>query len=75
MAKFPEPSQTYQHFKGEVYEVISMATDAITDQDTVIYKNSAGKVYTRPFRSWNEMTVDETDQIHRRFQLLKKEAA
>lgn len=35
---------TYQHFKGEVYEVIGLAKHSETLEEMVVYKNEEGDI-------------------------------
>ena len=48
--KYPLPGDTYCHYKGGTYEIISMATHTETNEKLVVYKSiNFGSVYVRPF--------------------------
>lgn len=39
---------TYRHYKGDLYEVIGLATESDTEEDIVVYKNvETGRMFTR----------------------------
>ena len=44
----------YKHYKGGVVEVTSIAIDANTDKDVVVY-NTNGDLYTRPLEEWFDL--------------------
>lgn len=46
----------YKHFKGNMYEVLGMATHSETMEEMVIYKAlyGSGGVWVRPAFMWNE---------------------
>lgn len=51
---YPTPGQQYNHYKGGLYEVISMATHTETNEKLVIYKSiNFGSIYARPYEVWN----------------------
>lgn len=39
----------YQHFKGGMYRVLMVATDANTGEAVVVYLNAKGEPWTRPY--------------------------
>jgi hypothetical protein len=56
--KYPEPGQRYRHYKGGLYEVITMSTHSETGEKEVVYKSILfGSVMHRPLSMWFE-TVD-----------------
>lgn len=58
----------YQHFKGNLYEVIGIATHSETREPMVVYKAlyGDGGLWVRPAAMWTE-TVDQEDYHGPRF--------
>lgn len=58
----------YQHFKGNLYEVIGIATHSETREPIVVYKAlyGDGGLWVRPAAMWTE-TVDREDYHGPRF--------
>lgn len=58
----------YQHFKGNLYEVIGIATHSETREPMVVYKAlyGDGGLWVRPAAMWTE-TVDREDYHGPRF--------
>lgn len=51
---YPTPGQQYSHYKGGLYEVITMSTHTETNEKLVIYKSiNFGSIYARPYEVWN----------------------
>lgn len=52
MAKKPKvvatPGATYEHFKGERYKVIAIATHSETGEPLVVYTDERGMAWARP---------------------------
>jgi hypothetical protein len=70
MNKYPLPGQTYQHYKGGVYEIITLSSHTENREVLVIYKSIPfGTVYARPLDIWNE-SVNIEDKEIQRFTLL-----
>lgn len=48
--RFPKPGEIYRHFKGNEYEIITMAKHTETGELCVVYRNiqSPTEVYVRP---------------------------
>lgn len=68
---YPLPGQTYKHYKGGTYEVITMATHTETQEKLVVYKSiNFGSVYVRPYNIWCDKVNKENKQINR-FNLIK----
>lgn len=56
---YPEIGCTYRHYKGGLYEVLTLCTHTETNEILVIYKSLLfGSIYARPLESWNS-SVDE----------------
>lgn len=56
----PIPGRVYTHWKGGLYEVISLGIMEATKEEMVIYKSfQFGTIYIRPLKEWFEI-VDGT---------------
>ena len=72
---YPIIGGKYEHYKGGVYEVVSLAQHTETNEAMVIYKSLLfGTIYARPLTSWNEPVTYETfiGQTSTRFTLIEK---
>ena len=49
-----KPGTRLQHFKGGTYEVVSLATCAVTLQLVVVYKAQDGQLWVRPLKQFDE---------------------
>lgn len=50
---YPEIGKKYRHYKGGLYEVLTMATHSETNEVLVVYKSiHFGSVYVRPLSMW-----------------------
>ncbi len=61
----------YRHFKGNEYEVIGIAKNSETLEDTVVYKAlyGDGGLWVRPLVMWNE-TVEVNGKTLKRFEYI-----
>lgn len=57
----PQPLERYRHFKGNIYQIVCIATDSESDEQMVVYQALYGdyKVYVRPL----DMFMSEVDHI------------
>lgn len=57
---YPEIGKKYRHYKGGLYEVLTMATHSETNEVLVVYKSIYfGSVYVRPLDMWfDDIDVD-----------------
>ena len=71
----PIKTGKYRHFKGNEYEVLSIAKHSETGEDMVVYRALYGEreVWVRPAHMWNE-TVTVNGQTMRRFTPLEEQA-
>lgn len=61
MQNYPIPGEWYQHFKGGIYEIVTLAKHSESDEDHVVYKSIPfGGVYVRPLSMWNEVIKKNT---------------
>ncbi len=61
----------YRHFKGNLYEVIGIAKNSETLEDTVVYRAlyGDGGLWVRPASMWNE-TVERDGKTYKRFEYI-----
>ncbi|MHB1485548.1 MAG: DUF1653 domain-containing protein [Saccharofermentanales bacterium] len=59
----------YRHFKGNEYEVISVARNSETLEEMVVYRALYGNydLWVRPLAMWDEM-VEFNGKIQKRFE-------
>jgi len=68
--RYPEIGKQYNHYKGGVYEVISLATHSETNEVLVIYKSVLfGSVYARPLGMWFDEVENHAGNLVPRFEL------
>ena len=62
------PSGKYRHFKGGLYEIVCIAKNSETLEDTVIYRSltEPEKIWARPLSMWDE-TVERDGITYKRF--------
>lgn len=52
---YPKPGETWQHYKGGLYEIVAMCNHTDTDEVLVIYKSlSFGGFHARPYSEWHD---------------------
>lgn len=57
----------YRHFKGNMYEVIGIAKNSETLEETVVYRALYGDdgLWVRPASMWNETVVKDGKEFKR----------
>lgn len=70
MPAAPLPGQRFRHYKGGLYEVVTVATLEATYEPLVVYRAEVdGAVWARPLSQWSE-SVEYEGQTVTRFSLL-----
>ena len=66
----------YRHFKGNEYEVISIARHSETTEPMVVYRALYGDhgTWVRPAEMWNE-TIERDGKTFRRFEKMDEETS
>ena len=66
MIKMPEKG-IYKHFKGNMYEVLDIATHSETLEKMVVYKALYGEggIWVRPLKMWDEEVEYEVKRVKR----------
>jgi hypothetical protein len=68
---YPMPGERWKHYKGGVYEIVTLANHSETKEPLVIYKSIPfGSVYARPLSMWHE-PCRLNDQETNRFTLIQ----
>ena len=70
------PKGRYRHFKGGLYEVLTIAKHSETEEELVIYRNvlQPEKIWARPLSMWFE-TVERDGKIFPRFAPIDEETS
>lgn len=64
----------YRHFKGNLYELLCVATDSETLEKKVVYKAlyGDGEIWVRPLSMWDEEVSLSDGTKTKRFALVEK---
>jgi len=66
MTVYPKPGEKWNHYKGGLYEIITLAKHTETDEIMVIYKSLLfGTIYCRPFEIWYDVVTWEQRRVKR----------
>lgn len=65
----PKAGEVYRHYKGGLYEVVTVAMHSDPDEFCVVYKakniNPTFPFFTRLLRSWNEEVECKGEKVKR----------
>ncbi|PJG43811.1 hypothetical protein XA39_06300 [Acinetobacter tandoii] len=64
----------YQHYKGQLYQVFSVATHSETEEQLVVYQCLYGdySLWVRPLSMFSEQVTLEDGKVIPRFKLIQK---
>lgn len=66
-----KPGNIYRHYKGGIYEIVSIAKDSETLEQVIVYKNvTSGDYWVRPFAMFNEI-IEVAGRKVPRFELVE----
>lgn len=66
--QYPVVDALYEHYKGGIYRVLSLAKHSETDEVLVIYQSTQfGSIHARPLNMWFETVVNHQDKQIERF--------
>jgi hypothetical protein len=60
-------SKKYRHYKGTIYEVLTIAIHSETEEELIIYRNDEGKTFARPREMFFEDVLLEDGNKVKRF--------
>jgi len=64
--EYPLPGESYKHYKGGTYKIITLATHSETKEALVIYRSIPfGSIYARPLSIWEDVCDFEGRKIKR----------
>ena len=62
------PGETWRHYKGGTYKIITLANHSETKEPLVIYQSiSFGSIYARPLAMWEDTIENKRGGIEPRF--------
>lgn len=75
MRPIPKPNEQYRHFKGDIYEVLAVATHTETEEPLVIYlcicstdESKDGVIYARPLAMFlSEVDHEKYPEVAQRY--------
>ena len=64
----------YQHYKGQLYQVMHVATHSETQEKLVVYQCLYGdySIWVRPFEMFTESITLDDDREQERFKLIQE---
>jgi hypothetical protein len=76
MRENPKPQEIYRHFKGNIYQIVTLAHDSETLADLVVYQQlySPYEVYVRPLDMFmSHVDVEKYPEVKQRYRFEKIE--
>ena len=76
MRQLPKPFERYRHFKGNVYQILTLAVNSEDGRDMVVYQALYGdyKVYVRPLDLFMSLTdTEKYPDVKQRYRFEKVE--
>jgi len=61
-------NKKFRHYKGAIYEVITIAIHSETEEELVIYRNDQGQTFARPREMFYEDVLLEDGTRVKRFE-------
>ena len=73
MRNIPKEGELYRHFKGNEYQIVTLAEHSEDGSRMVVYKALYGKgeYWVRPASMWNE-TVERDGKVMKRFTYIEE---
>lgn len=69
----PNTGELWSHYKGGVYEILTVAQHTETEEWLVVYQSMGYTVpHIRPLLMWNETVADRKGALMSRFELIHK---
>lgn len=69
----PQPGEKYQHFKGNIITIITIAKNTETLEDMVIYQHD-GEIWARPLEMFkSEVDHEKYPDVKQKYRFMKVE--
>jgi len=65
---YPLPGEKWRHYKGETYEIVTLAKNTEKDEILVIHQSlSFGTIYSTPLSMWEDTVNNRRGGLEPRF--------